>query len=186
MKYQDTRINGVTTESGIRSCENRYEIVRKYCAESFVGPFSVLDVGANMCYFGLRLIEDFGCQVMAFEFHQWERRNKIVMQNKTGNLIFLKRKLSLADIKTMGHFCEFDVVLAMSVMHHLPGDSAEWMRGFRELGSTVIVEFAGGDSKRTAGKKNYSLPNDAIILGHTGSHLDKQTKRPIAVIKGKQ
>ena len=68
MKYQDSW-DGKVIEAGKRECASRYEIVKSVCSE-LKQPFSVCDIGANMNYFGIRLIEDFDCLVMSFEFHQ--------------------------------------------------------------------------------------------------------------------
>ena len=69
MIYQDTWVNGKLTQKGIRDCAGRYEVIKNFCLK-FTEPFTVCDIGANMAYFGLRLIEDFGCSVIAFEFDQ--------------------------------------------------------------------------------------------------------------------
>jgi SAM-dependent methyltransferase len=179
MTYQDIWVNGKLETKGVRSCADRYEIIKANCAE----VKTVLDIGANMCYFGIRLIEDFNCSVMAFEFHQFEMRQEIVSRNKTKNLIFLKRKLSLPDLQHMANYMHFDLVLAMSVIHHLPGDTSQWIQAFRNLGDKVIMEFAFEDSKRPDIRKNYAMPTDAEIIGYGDSHLKKDFKRPIILLK---
>ena len=181
MIYQDTWLNGKCIQSGIRSCSPRYEVVRDYLRST--PPKSVLDIGANMCYFGIRLIEDFGCNVMAFEFNSFKMRKEIVDKNKTKSLMFLDRKISLSDLKILNSFCHFDVLLAMSVIHHLPGDTSEWISEFRNLADTVIMEVALSDSTRPNVRKNYSIPNDAITIGYGDSHLKNNFKRPIIVLK---
>ena len=184
MIYQDTWTKGKAAEKGYRECAARYEIVKAFC-ERFSGPFTVCDIGANMCYFGLRLTEDFpSCSVMAFEFDHFAMRQAHVA--KTERLILLNRKLSIKDIRELSHFCRFDVVLAMSVMHHLPGDSGEWLEAFRILGRNIIAEFAGNDSARPAIRKGYGVPSDAVVLGYGGSHLKQDFQRPIVLISSKE
>lgn len=182
MKYQDTWINGKLIESGTRECSERYSIIRKFCY-SLPHKFTVIDIGANMSYFGIRLIEDFNCNVLAFEFHQYEQREKIISQQKTNNLLYLKRKVSLDDIKLISTFSHFNLVLALSVLHHVPGSIKEWIKELRLLGDNLIVEAAGSDSKRTATRIEYELPNDGEILGYGDSHLEQGYKRPLMLYK---
>ena len=180
--YQDTWINGQCVAKGQRECENRYNIIQNVCFSLRKG-FSVLDIGANNCYFGLRLIEDFNCTVTAFEFNSFEKRNEIVKQNKTDRLLFIKRKLSIPDIKILQNQSCFDLVLALSVVHHLPGNTTEWINEIRRLGDNVVIEFALEDSSRPDIRKDYKIPEDGKIIGYGHSHLNSSIKRPIVLLK---
>jgi hypothetical protein len=182
MVYEDTWCNGKLVSSGIRQCGDRYNIVKGFCES--IKPVSVLDIGANMCYFGLRLIEDFNCSVMAFEYDHFYMRMDNVRKNKTDKLMLLERKLSLPDLAILKNCCHFDIVLAMSVLHHLPGDTQEWISAMRGIGDYVIAEFALDDSKRPNVRKNYFIPSDAIKIGSAKSHLLDGFNRPIVVMKG--
>lgn len=177
MKYQDIW-NGGLIEKGLRECESRYQIIKTFC-ETLKEPFTVCDIGANMNYFGIRLTEDFNCKVMSFEFHQFDTRKKLVKNNK--NILFLERKISLNDLELLNSCSHFNLVLALSVLHHLPGDSSKWIDQFKILGDNVIMEFAGDDSKRTLIRRNYKVPENSKILGYGNSHL-KQFKRPIILL----
>jgi SAM-dependent methyltransferase len=182
MKYQDIWVNGECVSKGKRDSASRYGIIKTYCT-IFDKPFTVLDIGANMCYFGLRLIEDFGCTVTAFEFDQFQDRLKYVKQNKTDKLLFINHKLHLNDLKIMNQHCHFDLILALSVLHHV-NDSDLWIQELRKLGDNIIIEFALEDSKRVAIRKNYTIPLDSVILGYGNSHLKENFKRPIVLVRG--
>lgn len=183
MIYQDSWVNGKCEQKGKRSCSDRYEIVKNF-GQSLPKNFTVLDIGANMCYFGLRLIENFGCNVMAFEFDHFELRKSVVDKNKTDKLMFLKRKLQLSDMSILNSTSHFDLLLALSVVHHLPGKIDEWITQFRKLADNVIIEFALEDSTRVETRKNYIIPEDGVLLGYGDSHLKKDFKRPIYLFKG--
>jgi hypothetical protein len=181
--YQDVWADGRALVAGYRECAARYEVVKQFCA-GLPERFTVCDIGANMCYFGLRLTEDFpGCTVMAFEFDHFQMRAEHVKRSdKTGRLLLLERKVTVADLRCLRSIHRFDVVLALSVIHHLPGDHAEWMAALRGLGTHVIAEFAGDDNPGRVGlRKGYAIPADAEIIGHGNSHL-KKTQRPIVVM----
>lgn len=182
MKYQDVRINGKTISKGKRECAARYEIIKEFCG-TLKQPFTVCDIGANMSYFGLRLIEDFDCRVIAFEFHQFEEREKIIKQNKTNKLMYLKRKVSLSDLEILESCCHFDLVLALSVLHHVSEPVKYWITGLRGIGKNVIIEYALSDSKRTLKRESYNISSEGIILGYGDSHLKDNFKRPIILYK---
>lgn len=181
MKYQDTWINGECVEKGKRNCADRYEIVKDQCLD-FKGAFTVLDVGANNCYFGIRLAEDFDCCVLAFEFDHFEMRQNIVTANNTERIEFIRKKLSLNDIIEMNKTHRFDLVLCLSVLHHLPGNSTAWINELKKLGEKTIIEFALSDSKRTQTKQDYSIPGNSKLLGYGDSHLVNNFKRPIVLL----
>jgi hypothetical protein len=188
MTYQDIWAHGKLVELGQRECESRYAIVKFFCHMNFrhLDHFTVCDIGANMNYFGIRLTEDFQqCHVMSFEFHQFNMREAHLKHSGTDRVMFIERKLSLNDINNLSAFCTFDLVLAMSVFHHLKtGERDHWLPALRNLGRYVIAEFAMQDSVRARSTLG-SIPDDAIPLGTGLSHLDKTVKRPIVLMKGK-
>lgn len=180
MKYQDIWINGQVTEKGKRECADRYEIIRQFCT-TLNQPFTVCDIGANMAYFGLRLIDDFDCYVVAFEFHQFDKRAKIIQMNKATKLIYMNRKINLNDLDILRQFCHFDLILALSVLHHVSEPISEWISRMKRLSENLIIELAGEDSKRTRSRKEYYL-TEGKILGYGDSHLKENFKRPIILL----
>lgn len=182
MTYQDLWLNGRCIKRGERECASRYELVRQVCA-LFEGPFTVCDIGANMCYFGIRLAEDFPlCEVMAFEFDHFELRERHLRANDVcGRVSLVKKRLTVEDVLQLPRF---DLVLALSVMHHLPGEHEWWLSALRSVGDSVIVEYALGDSPRSALRKGYGVPHWASLLGYGTSHLDPSVRRPIVLLPG--
>lgn len=170
---------------GNRECAARYAVIRKFCAQ-FNRPFTVCDIGANMCYFGLRLTEDFPqCSVVAFEFDHFELRAAHLEKAGANRILLLNRKLRLADLDILSAHHHFDVVLALSVLHHVPGSFDAWLAGLRRLGQTVIAEFAIDDSRRVATRPGYHIPVDAVTLGYGRSHLKHGAAyRPIVSLLG--
>lgn len=185
MAYQDIWCNGWLLKQGTRECACRYDVIKQFCLDKkFQHCFSVLDIGANMCYFGLRLNSDFGCKVLAFEYHAPKMRQAHLDTSRCYDIVLISRKLSLNDLVTLKHFSKFDLVLALSVLHHVKGDKIEWLEAMLNIGDNVIVEYALEDSKR----KNYiSEYRDYVfktgnVLGYGESHLNKEIRRPIIQI----
>ena len=184
MTYQDVWLNGKCIKSGTRECESRYEIIRDFCETRYGNDFfTICDIGANMSYFGLRLIEDFKCNVIAFEFHNFDMRLKHIEANKTNRLLLLNKKINLKELEILNTACQFDLVLAMSVIHHVKDNVYAYVDALRELGNNIILEVAENDSKRAVNLDKIIYPEDGIILGYGKSHLNENIKRKIILLE---
>lgn len=185
MKYQDTWLNGKLIEKGIRICDDRYLIIKKFAEENLNNNFSLCDIGSNMAYFPIRLIEDFNAKCIAFEFHDYKKRYDIVKQQKTKNLIYLNRKISLDDLILFKGIMKFDLILALSVLHHVKESFDSWIYYLRSISRYLIIELAGEDSARINKVKDFNLPIDYEILGYGKSHL-KNFNRKIILYKNEK
>lgn len=180
MMYQDTWLNGRLVKAGYRSCESRYATLKEFCQRHFQGQaFTVCDIGANMAYFSIRLIEDFDASVIAFEFHEYKKRLAILKRQETTRLMYVNRKVSLADLEILSRSTKFDLVLGLSVLHHVAGEAEQWIEAMRKLSRVTIIEMALSDSKRTAGKVGYRIPGGGTVIGYGESHLEEGFRRPI-------
>jgi hypothetical protein len=91
-KYQDVWVKGKLVERGERDCEPRYEAIKKVAAR-FKRPFTVLDIGANLAYYSVRLAEDFDCTVLAVEPGPW--MTSVLSRNDNPRVLGVNRALSL-------------------------------------------------------------------------------------------
>lgn len=183
--YQDQWLNGRVTVKGTRECASRYEIIKSFCREYGNCAFSVCDIGANMSYFGLRLTEDFPkCSVMAFEYNNFDIRAAHVKKNASNRLLLLNRKLNTYDLSVLASCSRFDLVLALSVLHHVGSEFDAWIAILRQLGNHVIAEFATTDSRSRKQSENHRIPPDAKVLGYGQSHIKRDIQRPIVLIPG--
>lgn len=181
MIYQDTWLHGKLIANGYRECASRYEAVKAICV-NMRPNFQVLDIGANMCYFGIRLTEDFPqCSVLAFESDHFELRQQHVKANGNPRLQLQRKRLQVHDLELLGRF---DLILALSVLHHVKGGSEAWVHAMRHQGQRVVVEMASADSKRATTKRGYKLPTDAEVIGEFESHLSASVKRKMFLMKG--
>lgn len=131
MVYQD-RLgeDGQVLEAGYRECADRYEVVRQ-AVEGLRRPFTVLDLGASSGYFSIRLTEEFGARCVAVE------RTDVITEAKDRVAAIVRANLNAEQIRKQG---SFDVILALSFLHHQP----KW-RGVlkvleRHTRSALIVE----------------------------------------------
>lgn len=185
MTYQDVWLNGKLRQAGYRSCEPRYGIVSNFCRENLGNGLSVCDIGANMAYFSIRLVEDFNATAFAFEFHQFEKRWAILRKQRTDRLMYVNRKICLNDLRVMVNSCRFDLVLGLSVLHHVKGEAMQWIELMRAMSKFTIIEVALEDSTRAI-KKGITIPDGGEIIGYGDSHLQKWFKRPIIVYRNER
>jgi 2-polyprenyl-3-methyl-5-hydroxy-6-metoxy-1,4-benzoquinol methylase len=184
--YQDRWLNGRAMERGQRECAQRYTLVRDFADATFgARPFTVCDIGANWCYFGLRLAEDFpACTVIAWEFHDFARKAAHVKANHAPRVRLYRCKLTLDDIAALATCSRFDLVLALSVCHHLAGSEMDWVTALRRIGRHVLLERAVTDSRVRGRERALPLEYAARLLGHGESHIHRGERRPILAITG--
>lgn len=113
MTYQDVLDDqGQPIKAGARDCGGRYDAI---AAQLDGRGFSVLDLGAYAGYFSIRLAHEFDAQVTAVDDYP------TLTERCRGwsNITVIGRRLTATDIDELGRF---DVVLALSVLHHM----ADW------------------------------------------------------------
>ena len=183
VSYQDVWVKGQTVSLGERECAERYIIIKRFCAQ-YQRPFTVLDVGANMGYFSLRLAEDFDCTVVAIE--PQEGIAKVLEANDNHRVVWLKKALTAADLWTLAQVERFDVVLAFSVLHRLHMDPDEALRALRAMSDYVIVEYpVEAEAVHPEVVASLTIPEDGELLGYGRSHLNGSDARPIVLLRGK-
>lgn len=141
INYQDVWFQGRPIISGGRECEFRYYAIEKYL-KKFKRPISVLDIGANMGYFSIRLMERFKGTFVMIEGHESTAKGlvKVCKLNNNRQAIMLKQRLCLADLKALSEAEHFDVVFALSIIHHFEEPYQEVLHGMAQLGSVLILE----------------------------------------------
>jgi len=185
-QYQDIWVKGKLKAKGIREVESRYNLIKSQ-AKKFRRPFTVLDIGANLGYFSIRLAEDFpDCTVVAIEGIYGNWLKQILEENGNARVILLQKTFTLENLRTLSEVEHFDLVLAMSVIHHINKDFAEVMKVVRSLGTMTIAEIATED--RACGQESVKagfIPEDAKIIGYGKSHLSGP-ERPVFVMKDRK
>jgi len=183
-QYQDVWIRGRVASRGVRECDDRYQIIKGYCAQ-FNRPFTILDIGANLGYFSIRLCEDLDCTSVLVEGIYGDWLQEVLEANSNQRLILLKKLMSLDDLRKIAEVEHFDVVMALSVIHHFPNDINESLAVLQSLGDHLILELpnereACGQDVVTQAMQ-LQLPEHARFLGRGKSHLN-EGERPIVAI----
>ncbi|MEC3885211.1 class I SAM-dependent methyltransferase [Halobacillus sp. HZG1] len=113
--YQDLWVKGKLVKKGQRECANRYEKVKEKM-KGWSDPFTVLDLGANNGYFSYRIAEDFKVPVTMIE--EKKEARKIYDMNENPNVTLINRRVEVQELKELCKNKKFDVILALSVLHH--------------------------------------------------------------------
>lgn len=139
--YQDVWLDGVPIIKGKRECEFRYHAIKKYL-KKLNRPIKVLDIGANMGYFSLRLAEDFDGLFVMMECSRKISASllKLCKLNRNNKTIFLKREFNLADLHFLAKEEHFDVVLALSIIHHFDEPYVDVLQALTTIGTHLILE----------------------------------------------
>lgn len=179
-QYQDILINGKITK-GIRDCESRWQMIKPEL-DKWKRPFTVLDFGANLGYFSLRMVQEYDCRVVAIESIYSEWLKDIIKKNNEDRIILLNKKFTLEDIKELSEVEHFDLVLALSVMHHVEGGPyVQILEAMQSLGDVLIAEVAVEEEACGQYIVNQTfIPPYSQILGYPESHLS-DTKRTLFV-----
>ena len=139
--YQDVWSEGQRLAMGKRECLFRYQVMKEFFSR-FQRPVKVLDIGANVGYFSMRLSEDFAgsftlCESEPLELSMlWQ----LCRRQKASSIHILPKRLNLEDLVRWGQTEQFDVVLALSVLHHFNEPYQEVLQALTGLGTYLILE----------------------------------------------
>jgi len=179
-EYQDLWVKGACAKEGARDCDGRYAPIKEFC-KKFKRPFTVLDLGAHRGYFSVRLTEDFDCTAVAVE-HDLGLTEETLLQNENPRIIHLHKRITLDDIDAMARCEHFDVVLALSFIHHQGVPFPKYVEHLLELGDHLIVEVAMEPtaSGQECAKGRPDDLSDATIIAQHPAHFGTQGLRSMA------
>lgn len=147
-QYQDIWIRG-KTKQGVRECETRYNAIR---AEIKRSNFTLLDIGANLGYFGFRLASEFPDSVIVLiESDYSEPLKHIAEANALPNVIVLSSRMDAEKIQRLADCEFFDYVLCLNILHHIGSDAIE---SVKQLGEVLIVETPSPDDAGSCGQQH--------------------------------
>ena len=182
--YQSVRINGAVVQTGERSCDDRFDLIRPVLAQ-YKRPFTVLDLGANTGYFGQRIAEEYDAVSVCID------SDPVLIETLAKNghhaVLGIQRHLSVRDLTDIAACEHFNVVLALNVLHHF--DDWEGALGaVLSLGEHVIIETPPVDDVHACGRVRHAALYDAVrragsvILGVSPSHTTPGVDRELVLI----
>ncbi len=148
--YQDVIIGGKVQSRGARLCDVRYQALRPLLSQ-YKRPITVLDLGAGEGYFSFSIAREFNSVVVMVDDSQ--HLQELASVNNLDNVIHLKHRVSPLDLFQLS-FCEhFDVVLALSVLHHFENWQSAAEAVF-QLGDNIFIEVP---NRRESTACNYEV-----------------------------
>lgn len=173
-QYQDQWVKGRNVGAGVRECESRYEALRPLLSQ-YTRPFTVLDLGASLGYFSFRIAEEFPqATIVAIDddprlFYQCHANEKPILH--------LRTRMREDDVWQLANCEQFDVVLALNVVHHFPRWNSV-LRSLFRMGDHLIIETPHPEERYAINAENaYEIyfqlmgVEDKNLLCETPSHL---------------
>lgn len=146
--YQDVIIQGNIVHNGVRECSNRYDAL-KPILETLPRGFKSLDIGASQGYFSFRMAEDYKAQCTMIEDGYtittsiWQTAEYLKYlceaNNHLKNITLLKKRFFIEDFQSLSNLEEFDIVLALSVIHHIRKNEAEPFEYFLHVIDAILA-----------------------------------------------
>lgn len=175
--YQDVTINDEVIAYGVGpDCASRYDAIKTVLAK-YQRPIKVLDIGASNGYFSLRIAHDFDALCVMADLSD-RLCNICKLNDQINGIVYLKRALSLEDLKALNALEHFDVVLALNVVHHM-SPYKEVLDMIFELGDTIIIETPPANDTRA--EENSDVPLiEQYLLDKQNGVVIAQTPRAAA------
>lgn len=118
-----------------RDWKARYDALHTvFC--SYMRRFSLIDIGANQGYIPLTAAAQYGCVSVLVD-----KDSTVLKTEPAVPAVRLVRDLSPMDLHELGRSEHFDIVLCLSLLHHLGGNWREFLAGVFSLGKDVVLEY---------------------------------------------
>lgn len=178
--YQDIVFNGKLLAKGRRECQKRWDIIK-----GSINPHDVImDLGSATGYFAQKIAHEYpDSLVISFESDpvMCEVQKQIFEKEGIYNVIVCNHRLTKDDLVNWCHYVEFfDVVLALSVLHHFPPNEAETaFNNIRMMSNWTIGEIPV-KSEKDCGQESKEVIRKSmgrtVMLGKVDSHLGKHKR----------
>lgn len=179
--YQDIWVQGRLMKSGKRNCARRYKLIYDCLSERYRPGFTLLDIGASEGYFSIRLSEDLHALPTMLE-----KKRTLKLVKNLQNSSDLKLKSGVIDAEILRGLGSFDVVVALSIVHHFP-DWGRMLKIIFSICDTVIIELPAENerkvrrSRAATGMLDILKWHNALLIGETSGYAE-EFKRQIYVV----
>ncbi len=139
--YQDVVIQGQVVRQGVRSCEDRWQLIEPHCTST---TQTVLDVGSNFGWFGLRLCERLPqCVVASIEadFRSAAVQRSVLASHDHRRICLMTQTVNAARLRNWADSGQrFDVALVLAVLHWMP-DHRQVLTELGRLANQLFIEL---------------------------------------------
>ena len=175
--YQDIWLKGQVVQDGKRTCARRYKLIYDALAERYRPGFTVLDIGASEGYFSIRLSEDLGARPTMLE-----KKAEIVSIASAQENPNIRAVTGRFDKKTLSRLGKFDVIIALSIVHHFPNWGA-MIKQILLMGDTIIIELPAQNERSTKRADAASGMMEVLqwyqpkLIGETAGYAEEAKRR---------
>lgn len=179
--YQDVWLKGQVIHDGKRTCARRYKLIHDALAERYRPGFTTLDIGASEGYFSIRLAEDLRARPTMLE--KKSELKAIVQAQENPSMKVVSGRFDKSTLAKLG---AFDVVIALSIVHHFPNWGA-MIKRILAMGDTVIIELPAENERSTkratsaAGMMEVLQWYNPVLIGETAGYAE-EAKRQLYVV----
>ncbi|HEV2600759.1 MAG TPA: methyltransferase domain-containing protein [Candidatus Babeliales bacterium] len=150
-QYQDIVINNVVVKPGVRECAHRYEAL-KTILDRYQRPITVLDIGASQGYFSFKIAYEYDatCVMVEGDYNNdWRTTEQLLqlckLNTELDNIVFLRHRITPAELERLATCEHFDVILAFNILHHVGSDWQRAADALFKMGDNIIIETPPSD-----------------------------------------
>jgi SAM-dependent methyltransferase len=174
--YQDVYVGEELYQFGVRKCQPRWDAIKCLIPPRGV----VLELGSAQGYFTREIALEYpDSLVVAFECDEASCNLQKAIFEAEGiyNVVLCQHRLTASNLAKWVDCVEgFDMVLALSVLHHFPPEDLCWLwRNLRGVAPDIIIEVTGeGEDEACGGEAKElarSLARFLDVVTTSDSHL---------------
>lgn len=185
-QYQDIDFEGY--QSGVRTCDTRYEMIKNYLPEGVV-----LDIGSAQGYFVKKFASEDRLMISLENKKQNIDLQKYLFKYDK-NIILLHKTFNYSHFELLNEsVTPIDGILCLSILHHFNRPDRV-VRELSKLSPTVIVEIPHENEHNACGILSRSIINENLLetyfdtikkIGEAPSHVNSGIKRSIYLCTSK-
>lgn len=143
--YQNVVIGGKVVRQGVRSCEDRWRLIKPYLSPDST---AILDIGSNFGWFGLRICESLPqCVVASAEadLRSAAVQRSVLDSHNHERICLLTQTVTAARLRSWANSRQrFDAALVLSVLHWMP-DHRQVLAELGRMAEQLFIEVPEPD-----------------------------------------
>lgn len=192
--YQDVVLAGETVRKGVRDCEQRWRLIEPYLPPAG----TVVDIGSNFGWFGLKICESRpDCVVASVEADPRSAliQRKVLESHEHRRIALLTAS---ANCRMLARFAaagqRFDAALCLSILHWLP-DHRRFLTRLGEMTDRIVLDYPHAGEIEAGNERIRQEIGDIEVylgelfagrplhkIGGCPSHLDPARRRSVWLV----